>query len=124
MSEETKAATATAEKPAKEEKAAEPEKPFNTDIFQSCTTRITRKAWDLYKTYSKNKFEKFRTVEVRAQLECRSIDGAEDIQKQLVEAGVKEISRTEETLHFTATMEQIQTVIKQPPALLLDMAEI
>lgn len=122
--EETKSATATAEKPAAEEKAAEPEKPFTVDVFQSCTKRITRKAWDLYKSFCANKFEKFRTIQVRGQLECHSVEGAEELQAKLVEVGVKEISRKEETLHFTATMEQIQTVIKLPPAKLLDMAEL
>lgn len=129
MSEETKpengkkpegdATTAVAEKPDKEE-----EKPVNTDVFQSCTSRVTRKAWNIFLEYNAGDKSRFRTEPVRATLECHSENGAEELTKQLQEAGVSEISRDGKVISMTATLEQIQIVIKLPEAKMLDAVRI
>ncbi len=124
-----KAATATAEKPtapaaapAKPEAPAEP--PFNVDIFESCTARTTRKTWNIFLRYKENNFEQFRNKPLRAKLETLSPEGAEAIEAGLREAGVSELSREGNVLNFTATFEQIQTVIKHAESDLLDVVEI
>ena len=117
------AATAVAEKPAAAEKPAEPaEKPFSTDVLQSCTARFTRKAWNIYLYYKKD--GKIRTTPIRATLETRNPEAAEEMHRTLQEGGVKELSRKGNTLSMTATFEQIQLVIKHPGSKMLDAAEL
>lgn len=110
--EETKAATtATAEKP------AEPE--FNVDVLLNCTARYTHQAWYLF--YNNQKDMTFiRQTPVRATLEARTAEGAEELHKILSEAGVQDVSRQNKVLSFTATFETIQLVIKHPQSYLLD----
>jgi hypothetical protein len=120
----SKAATATAEKPAPTVPAAPPAPPpFTTDELQSSTARFTHKAWYLY--YNNRKDMAFiREVPVRATLDARSNAGAEEIHKLLVDGGVKEISRTDKMLSFTATFEQIQKVIRHPQTFMVDTIKL
>jgi len=112
------AAAATAEKP-----APPPEPPFTVDELLNCTARMTHKAWHLFYTNRKD-MEFIRKKPVRATLEARTTAGAEEIQQKLIEAGVNSISRNDKTLSFTATYEQIQTVIKNPQSFMLDTVAI
>ncbi|WP_373532226.1 hypothetical protein [Vampirovibrio sp.] len=111
-------ATATAEKP-----AAPVEPPFSADDLQSSTARFTHKAWYLY--YNNRKDMKFiREAELRATLEARSIDGAEELQKLLIEAGASSLSRSDKLLSFSGTYEIIQTIIRHPETLMVDTVKI
>ena len=112
------AAAATAEKP-----APPPEPPFNVDELLNCTARMTHKAWHLFYTNRKD-MEFIRKQPVRATLEARTTAGAEELQQKLIDAGVSSISRNDKVLSFTATYEQIQTVIKQPQSYMLDTVAI
>jgi hypothetical protein len=115
---EAAAAAATAEKP-----AAPAEPPFNVDELLNCTARMTHKAWHLF--YGNRKDMDFiRKVPVRASLEARTVAGAEEMHKILVDAGVTTISRSDKVLSFTGTYEQIQTVIKHPQSFMLDTVKI
>ena len=110
-----------AEKPAAPE--APVEAPFNVDDLLSCTSRFTHKAWHLFYTHRKD-LDFIRQVPVRATLEAASTNGAEELHKILVEAGVQEISRRDRTLHFTATFEDIQKVIRNKETATLDVVKI
>ena len=117
-SENTPAATATAEKP-----AAPVEAPFTVDELLNCTARMTHKAWHLFYKNRKD-MEFIRKTLIRASLEARSTAGAEEVHKLLSDAGVPSISRKDKTVSFTATFEQIQTVIKHPQSFMLDAITI
>ncbi len=125
MSDASTQTTQKADETAKEAKAEAPaeEKPFTTDVLQSCTSRFTRKAWNIYLNYQKD-LNKIRTVPVRATLEVRSPEVAEELHKTLQEQGVQELSRQGKTLSMTTTFETIQTVIKHPETKMLDVAEL
>jgi hypothetical protein len=110
-----------AEKPAAPAAPAEP--PFTVDELISCTSRFTHKAWYLFYN-NRQDMDFIRKTPVRATLEARTTAGAEELQKLLTDAGVKEISRNEKTLSFTATFEAIQTVIKHPQSYMLDAIKI
>ncbi|MCE3235276.1 MAG: hypothetical protein K0Q50_1456 [Vampirovibrio sp.] len=118
------AATATAEKPAAEAKPAAPaEPPFTVDVLLNCTARYTHKAWYLF--YNNRQDMTFiRETPVRATLEARTTSGAEELHKLLSDAGVTTISRQDKVLSFTATFEQIQTVLKHPQSFMLDAVKI
>lgn len=117
------AVAATAEKPAAPEKAPAPEKPaeppFTTDFLQSSTARFTHKAWYLYHKNRQNTAF-IRETPVRATLQARSVAGAEELKKLLMEAGVRQISQSELVLSLTGTFEMIQTVIRHPQTYLVD----
>lgn len=114
-------ATATAEKPAAPAAPAEP--PFTVDVLLNCTARYTHKAWYLF--YNNRKDMTFiRETPVRATLEARTTSGAEELHKLLADAGVTSISRQDKVLSFTATFEQIQTVLKHPQSFMLDAVKI
>ncbi len=117
-SENTPAATATAEKP-----AAPVEVPFTVDELLNCTARMTHKAWHLFYKNRKD-MEFIRKTLLRASLDARSTAGAEELHKLLSDAGVTSISRKDKTVSFTATFEQIQTVIKHPQSFMLDAITI
>jgi hypothetical protein len=121
QTEEAKApAEAAVEKPAAPAKPAEP---FNTDLLQSCTARFSYKAWRLY--HNNRKDSAFlQEVLVRATVNARSIEGGEELEGLLKEAGATEMSRKGNTLSFTATFAIIQTVIRHPQLLLLDAVRI
>ncbi len=106
------------------EKPTEPaEPPFTVDELINCTSRFTHKAWHLF--YANRKDMAFiRETPVRATLDARTSAGAEELHKMLVEAGVQEISRQDKTLHFTATFETIQKVIKHKETYMLDAVKI
>ena len=115
---EKPAATATAEKP-----AAPVEPPFTVDELLNCTARMTHKTWHLF--YSNRKDMKFiRETPVRATLEARTTNGAEELHKLLADAGVTSISRQDKVLSFTATFENIQKVIKHPQSFMLEAVKI
>lgn len=121
-----KPAPASAEKPAAAaaaKPAAPAEPPFTVDELISCTSRFTNKAWYLFYNNQKD-MDFIRKTPVRATLEARTTSGAEEIQKLLTDAGVKEINRNDKTLSFTATFEAIQTVIKHPQTYMLDASQI
>src|SRR6478609_10457691 len=102
------AAAPEAEKPAAPAKPAEP---FNTDLLQSCTARFSYKAWRLYHNNRKDT-EFLQTALIRATVNGRSIEGGEELEGLLKDAGATEMLRKGNTLSFTATFAIIQTVIK------------
>jgi hypothetical protein len=112
------AATATVEKP-----AAPPEPPFCVDELLNCTARMTHKAWHLFYS-NRTDMDFIRKTPLRATLDARTTAGAEELHKLLADAGVTSISRQDKTLSFTATFEQIQTVIKHPQSHMLDAVKI
>ena len=116
-------------KPAVESKPAEVatapvEKPFNLDLLQSCTSRMTPQCWQTYLTM-KSDFGVMQAHPVRATLTTRNDKGMEEVAAMLMDAGVTHQTRRDaKTLDFTATFAQIQTVIKHPQTLLLDAVKI
>jgi hypothetical protein len=112
------------EAPVTEKPADAPEeKPFNTDVLQQCTARMTHQAWGVYLNM-KTDLTAIQTVPVRAALKARSKDGAQAIAGLLKEAGVTLITAKDLRLEFTATFAQIQTVIKHPQTHLLDVVKL
>ena len=112
------------EAPEKAAEAKEEEKPFNTDILESCTARFTRRAWDLYSDY-KTDLEKAQNEPVRAQLTAETEKDATQMHEILVDEGqVKEITRKENIVLFTAPFSVIQLVIKKPGCKHLDAIRI
>jgi len=120
--------TQTPEKPeAAKPEAAKPEAPkeppFNTDILEACTSRFTRKAYNLYLTYRADK-DKIENTPVRFSLEARTADAAEEIHKQLLEAGVVEISRQERTVSMTTTFRVLEKVIRHPQTCMVNAVAV
>lgn len=113
-----KKAVAVAEKPA--EKAPE-EKPVNSDIFTSCTSRITRRAWNIFLEYNTKDLEPFKNRPVRGRLTASSAKAAQEFHKILVEeGGVREITTHDNVVEFTAPLATVQLVIKHPDARMFD----
>jgi len=100
-----------------------PAEPFNTDLLQSCTARFSYKAWRLYHNNRKDS-DFLQNALVRATVNGRSIEGGEELEGLLKNAGATEMLRKGNTLSFTATFAIIQTVIKHPQLLLLDAIRI
>ncbi len=108
-----KKAVAVAEKP--------PEKPVNSDIFTSCTSRITRRAWNIFLEYNTQDLEPFKNRPVRGRLTASSAKAAQEFHKILVEeGGVREITTHDNVLEFTAPLATVQLVIKHPDARMFD----
>lgn len=112
------AATAVVEKP-----AAPAEPPFSVDALTNCTTRFTRKAWNIFLAY-KEDLNKIRTQPVRATLEAQTHNGAEELHRLLMEAGVHEISRKDKVISMTTTFEILQTVVKHAEVAMVDIVEV
>jgi hypothetical protein len=115
---EKPAAAATAEKPAAPAAAAKPAAPaepaFTTDVLQNCTSRFSYRGWHLYLSY-RSDLEKIKTVPVRSVLTARTPEGAQEIERILREDGaVKELTRRNKEVHFTAPFATVQLVIKHP----------
>lgn len=116
----------TAEGEKKDVSAKTPEKkeiPFSVDALLNCTTRMTHKAWYLFYNNRKN-IDFIRKTPLRASLTLHTVDGAIEIQQKLTENNISSISRQDKTLHFTATFEMIQSVIKDSQVLMLDAIEL
>ena len=116
--------TPVTEKPAAAaapEKPAEP--PFNTDVLESCTTRYTRKAYNLY-LQCRGRQEKIEQPPVRFSVEASSVDAAEEIHKTLAEAGVAEISREDKTVSLTTTFATLALVVKHPKVCHVDAVAV
>lgn len=114
--------TVTTDKaPEKPEPPAEP--PFAVDDLISCTARFTHKAWHLFYSHRAD-MDFIRQTPVRATLEARTANGAEELHRILLEQGVQEISRQDKVLSLTATFETIQKVIRHPEAYKLDAVKI
>jgi hypothetical protein len=111
-------ATAKAAPPAEAAKPA-----FNTDQLQSSTSRFTNQAWRLYHNNRKD-LTFLQEAPIRASLNARTIEGGEELEGLLREAGVKEMSRKGNTLAFTGTFALIQTIIRHPQTLLLDAVQL
>ncbi len=102
---------ATQEAP-KEEKVAE--KPVTTDTFNNCTSRCTRRAWNLFLQYRDN-IDAFKTKEVRGKLTFDNEAAATGAKETLTtEGGVKYITQTGNDLEYTGTLAATQLVIKLP----------
>lgn len=110
MSENT--STATQEAPAAEPAAEE--KPVNTDTFSNCTSRCSRRAWNIFLEY-RDDIEVFKTKEVRGKLTFANESAAQAAKEVLTsQGGVKYITQTAEVLEFTGTLAATQLVLKQP----------
>ena len=68
----------------------------------------------------KDNFEKFRTQPVRGTLETTTAEASEELENTLKEAGVSEISRNNNVISMTATLEQVMTVIKHENTVMFD----
>jgi hypothetical protein len=112
------APVALAEAPEKQEPEKK-EPPFTVDKLLNCTTRMTNKTWYLFYNNRTN-MPFIRETLLRAALEHRSTEGALTVQQELVALGVTTISCDGKFLHFTATFETIQTVLKHPAVLMLE----
>jgi hypothetical protein len=100
------------------------EKPFNLDLLQSCTARMTHQCWQTYLSM-KNDLLGMQTRPVRATLTARSDKGLDELQGLLVEAGVTAKTRRDtKTLDFTATFAQIQRIIKHPQTHTIDAVKL
>jgi len=111
-------AAAVAEKP-----AAPAEQPFSVDALINCTTRFTRKGWNIFLAYQED-LDKIRTKPIRATVEAHSHNGSEELHRLLVEAGVQEISRKDKVISMTTTFENLQKVVKHPEVAVVDVVEI
>jgi hypothetical protein len=125
---DTPDATVVAEAPpttAVAEKPAEPvEKPFNLDLLQSCTARMTHQCWRTYLAL-KDDLAAMQSVLIRATLNARTEKGLQEIVAMLQDVGVTARTQSDKcTLDFTATFAQIQTVIKHPQTHTLDAVRV
>jgi hypothetical protein len=108
----------------KEQPMTPVEKPFNLDLLQSCTARMTPQCWQTY-LKMKNDLSVIQNHPVRATLTTRTDKGMEEVTAMLLDAGITHQTRRDaKTLDFTGTFAQIQTVIKHPQTLLLDAVKL
>jgi hypothetical protein len=107
------ASVAVADKPAEEK--AEPEAPpLTTDVFNNCTSRCSRRAWNVYLSLQ-NDIEQFKTRLVRGRLTMTNAKAAQEVHKVFVEeAGVTEITTRDNWVEFTASLATVQLVLKRP----------
>jgi hypothetical protein len=100
------------------------EKPFNLDLLQSCTARMTHQCWQTYLSM-KNDLAAMQTRPIRATLIARTDKGLDELQTLLNDAGVTAKTRRDaKTLDFTATFSQIQQVIKHPQTHTVDAVKV
>jgi hypothetical protein len=116
------AGAAVAETKAAPEAPAEPiEKPFCPDILISCTSRFTRKAWNILLGMLNGDQTQLTTVPLRAKLTAKSPEGAAELHQTLMkEKGVTEIKLVGKEIAVVATFADIQSVIKNPQTAMLD----
>ena len=115
------APAAVAEKPAAPEPPKEP--PFTIDALIQSTTRFTRKAWNIVLSM-RNDLNAMKTAPMRFTLEATTAQAAEALQHELVEAGVKEISRNGQVISMSTTFEVLQKVIKRPEVHMVDAIKL
>lgn len=110
------AKTATAEKPA--------EPPFTTDVLTSCTSRFTRKAWDIFLAY-KSDLELIQKCPIRAKLTAHTEEGAKEIAEILKNEGHQtQLTLRGKEIELTAPFAIIQLVIKRPQTAKFDAIKI
>jgi hypothetical protein len=100
------------------------EKPFNLDLLQSCTARMTHQCWQTYLSL-KGDLAAMQTRPIRASLTTRSEKGMEEVIAILGDQGVTvRTLKSPVNAEFTATFAQIQYVIKHPQTHTLDAVKI
>ncbi len=115
-------AVALAEKP--QPAPVKEEKPVNTDIFNTCTKRCTRRTWDFFLAV-RDDMEQFKNAPVRGKLTFKSSAAMEQARKVLEEqGGVTEICTEGDTLNFTGTLAAAQLVLREPDTLMFDAVKI
>ncbi|MBX2860356.1 MAG: hypothetical protein KTR14_03920 [Vampirovibrio sp.] len=123
MSEATTETKPAEETPGEEKKTPE-EKPFNTDVLQSCTARFSRKAWDLY-LGMKADHQALQNDAIRCRLTATSPEAVKVIEKALKEdGGVNEMTVKGNDIELTTTFAVIQQVIKRPETAGFDAVKI
>jgi hypothetical protein len=109
---------------ATETPAAAPEAPaavpLTTDVFTNCTSRCTRRIWDVFLSV-RDDLTLFQTKLVRARLTAASEQAAAEIGDILTtQYGVTEMTQLGDALELTASLATIQHVIKRPDVKTLD----
>jgi len=106
--------TVTQDPPVTESAEAPKAVPVTTDAFTNCTSRCTRRAWNLFLAYRDN-IEEFKTKEIRGKLTFATPGAATTAKETLTtDGGVKYITQTDNVLEFTATLAAVQLVLKHP----------
>lgn len=92
----------------------------NTDKFTQSTKRCTRRSWDAFLSVRDN-IEAFNTRLVRGRLELASASAANDVAAVLKdEAGVDRMTMIDTVIECTATLADVQRVIKRPDFVMFD----
>ncbi len=122
---ETKETVAVADKPVtKAEPASPAEKPVNTDVFNTCTRRCTRRTWDFFLSI-RDDIEQFKTRLVRGCLTFKSATAAEQALKTLAEqGGITEVITQDKTIEFTGSLAAVQLVLRDPNTTMFDALKI
>ncbi len=119
-----KETVAVAEKPEVKVAPQPEEKPLNTDVFETCTKRCTRRAWDFFLSV-RNEIDLFKTKTVRGHLTFKSASSAQQALTLLVnEGGVTEVTERGEALEFTGSLAAVQLVLRSPDTVLFDALKI
>lgn len=120
-------AVAVAEKPPTGQPGAgtSEEKPVTTDVFNNCTSRCSRRAWNIFLEYAKD-IEIFKTRRVRGRLVFKTPKAAQQAHGLLVEQGgvTHEITTQDNWIEFTGTLAAVQLVIKAPDTEFFDAVKI
>ena len=96
----------------------------NTDIFNTCTKRCTRRAWDLFLAV-KDDIELFNSRMVRGRLTVSSAAHAQTLKQILVdEGGITELTLTDNIIELTTTLATMQLVIRHPETQMFDALKV
>ncbi|MDX2083840.1 MAG: hypothetical protein SFZ03_00425 [Candidatus Melainabacteria bacterium] len=125
MSDAATATTVPASEPAAEEANNKPaETPFNIDRLTSCTARFTRRAWNLFLTYSKEKgWAQIQTERVHFSATAHTVEATQRLREALETLGASEFTQKDKVITFYATFALLQEVIKGPDILLVDRVD-
>lgn len=122
MSETSTAETTKPEATEAKAEASAPEKaPLNVDVLNTCTTRFTRKAWNEFLAI-RHDMELVSFNRYAINLQTRSEGGAAAIKSILADNDVPAIKViAADKLQFISTFEKLQTVIRHPETLMVDL---
>ncbi|MDH4378542.1 MAG: hypothetical protein QE263_01365 [Vampirovibrionales bacterium] len=94
--------------------------PLTTDVFTNCTSRCTRRIWDVFLSV-RDDLTLFQTKLVRVRLTAATEQAAAEIGDILTtQYGVTEMTQLGDALELTASLATLQHVIKRPDVKTLD----
>ncbi|MFN8614694.1 MAG: hypothetical protein U0003_02130 [Vampirovibrionales bacterium] len=94
--------------------------PINTDVFTNCTSRCSRRLWDVFLSV-RDDLAQFQTKQVRVRLVAASEQAAAEIADVLkTQGGLTELTQLGDALELTSSLATLQLVIKRPDVTSLD----